>query len=77
MLKAKKGNRVLRIEDNRAEEYRTLGFTVTDMNGHLIATPDNAQQRIRELEQENIRLRAQLSALSTKTEVKKTGKEKQ
>ena len=61
MLKAQKGNRVVRIDDTKAEMYRTLGYTVTDMAGHLIATPDNAQQRIRELEAENACLLKQLA----------------
>ena len=73
MLKARKANRVLRIEDTKAEEYRALGYTITDMDGHLIAAPANDQQRIRELESENAHLREQLAA----AQEKKSGKKKE
>ena len=31
MLKAAKKNRVLRIPDEKAAEYKKLGYTITDM----------------------------------------------
>lgn len=63
MLKARKANRVVRIDDTKAEEYRALGYTVTDMEGRLMLTPNDPKYRIMELEQENDQLRARISEL--------------
>ena len=62
MLKARKANRVLRIEDTKAEEYRALGYTITDMQGNVVLTPNDDRQRIKELEAENACLLSQIAA---------------
>ena len=64
MLKAQKANRVVRIDDTQAKEYRALGYTITDMNGKVLLSPDDDKLRIMELEQENAQLRGQLDALT-------------
>lgn len=76
MLKAKKANRVVRIDDTKADEYRALGYTIMDMDNKILMTPNNDKFRIQALEQENARLRAQLSAQRAETggRGKKTGK---
>ena len=34
MLKARKGNRVVRIPDEKANEYKALGYSLFDEKGH-------------------------------------------
>ena len=42
MLKAKKGNRVVRIPDTRKNDYIAMGYTITTMDGKTVHEPVKA-----------------------------------
>ena len=42
MLKAKKGNRVVRIPDTRKNDYIAMGYTITTMEGKTVHEPVKA-----------------------------------
>lgn len=75
MLKARKANRVVRIDDTKADEYRAEGYTILDMSGNVLMTPNNDKFRIKSLEQENAQLRAQVAALTAEKKSTKGAKE--
>lgn len=66
MLKAYRKNRSIRIADEKQDEYRALGYTVCDMDGKVLAKPDDDKAHIQELEAENQALKKQLAALQEK-----------
>ena len=41
MLKARKRNRVLRIPDEKVEEYKKMGYTITDEEGNTVFEPQD------------------------------------
>ena len=53
MLKAAKKNRVLRIPDEKAAEYKKLGYTITDMTGKVIYEPEDTAKKASALAAEN------------------------
>ena len=70
MMKAKKGNRVVRIPDEKIEEYKKLGYTITDMDGNMVyehVDPAQklkaAEEKVAALEKENAELRAEIERL--------------
>ena len=63
MLKARKKNRVIRISDEKAEEYKALGYKVTDMDGNVVCEPEDKDATIATLQQENLRLKAKIAEL--------------
>lgn len=65
MLRAVKKNRVLRIPDEKAAEYKKLGYTITDMTGKVIYEPEDIAKKAKILEAENAELREKLSELET------------
>lgn len=71
MLRAKKGNRVVRIPDEKMDEYKALGYTITDMSGKMIyehVEPskklEKAEKKIAALEKENAALKEELARVS-------------
>lgn len=75
MLKARRMNRVVRIADEKASEYRALGYTITKMDGTVVAEPNDDKHRIQQLEKENADLKAQLAAVQeAKKPASKTAK---
>lgn len=60
MLKAAKKNRVLRIPDEKAAEYRKLGYTITDMTGKVIYEPEDTAKKANVLAAENADLQEKL-----------------
>lgn len=50
MLKAKRANRVMRIPDEKAQEYQALGYEITTMDGKVLSKPDNPKEKVKELE---------------------------
>lgn len=60
MLKARKRNRVLRIPNEKCEEYKKMGYTITDEEGNTVFAPQDDKARIAELERENALLRQKL-----------------
>lgn len=49
MLKAKKANRVMRIPDEKKDEYIALGYEITTMDGKIVSKPDDPRTTIQEL----------------------------
>ena len=60
MLKARKGNRVLRIPDEKKDAYIALGYTITDLDGNMIHEHVEPTLKLEELEKENETLKAKL-----------------
>lgn len=60
MLKATKKNRVLRIPDEKAAEYKKLGYTITDMIGKVIYEPEDTAKKASDLAAENADLQEKL-----------------
>ena len=60
MLKAAKKNRVLRIPDEKATEYKKLGYTITDMTGKVIYEPEDTAKKANVLAAENAELQEKL-----------------
>lgn len=60
MLKATKRNRVLRIPDEKAAEYKKLGYTITDMTGNVIYEPEDTAKKASDLAAENADLQEKL-----------------
>jgi|GEM_PF-1663174 len=60
MLKARKGNRVLRIPDEKKAAYIALGYTITDLEGNIIHEHVEPTEKLAELEKENEDLKAKL-----------------
>lgn len=71
MLKARKKNRVLRIPDEKEEEYKKLGYTITDEEGKIIYEPQDDKQKIAALKKENAELKKQIETLSTSAKTTK------
>lgn len=63
MLKARKGNRVVRIPDEKANEYKALGYSLFDEKGHVIYLQVKESERIKELEKEVGALRKKIEIL--------------
>ncbi|MFR8549507.1 MAG: hypothetical protein ACLVDG_00480 [Coprococcus sp.] len=62
----KKKNRVLRIPEEKAEEYAKMGYEVTDENGEVImnavvTSVAEAQRAVNKLQKENEELKAKLT----------------
>lgn len=49
MLKAYRGNRVLRIPDEKKKDYVALGYRITDMGGNVLYDPVNNSDNVKEL----------------------------
>ena len=63
MLKARKGNRVVRIPDEKANEYKALGYSLFDEKGHVIYLQVKESERIKGLENEVGALRKKIEIL--------------
>ena len=61
MLKARKKNRVVRIPDEKAGEYKALGYSIYDMNGNTIYAPEDKDATIATLRKEKARLEERIS----------------
>lgn len=71
MLKARKLNRVVRIAEEKAAEYRALGYTILSMDDTVVAEPNDDKHRIQQLEGEVADLKAQLEAKTARKTTKK------
>lgn len=49
MLKAKKGNRVVRIPDEKRKEYQLLGYKISDMSGNVLYEPTDPKKEAESL----------------------------
>lgn len=63
MLKARKKNRVVRIPDEKADEYKKLGYIITDEDGKTVYQPEDKDETIAALRKENQQLKQQVTEL--------------
>ena len=61
MYKARRRNRVLRIPDEKIEEYKKMGYTITDEDGNTVFEPQDDKAKIVELEREIGLLKAKVA----------------
>lgn len=66
MLKAKKGNRVVRIPEEKVDEYKALGYTITDMSGNMIYEHVEPSEKLKAAEKELDTLKKEVSSLKEK-----------
>lgn len=74
MLKARKGNRVLRIPDEKKSAYIALGYTITDLEGNMIHEHVEPTEKLAELEKENEDLKAANKPATDESKTKKVAK---
>ena len=67
MLKAIKANRVLRIPEERKNDYIALGYKITDMNGKTISEPANPEKKVAEQEEKIAGLEKQLEEVTSES----------
>lgn len=78
MYKARKANRVVRIPDEKVDEYKQLGYTITTPGGTMIYQPEDKDTTIRNLQTEVQQLRqrvAELEAAAAAAKENTTGTE--
>ena len=63
MLRAKKGNRVVRIPDEKMDEYKALGYTITDMTGKMIYEHVEPSKKLEEAEKKIAALEGEIDAM--------------
>lgn len=63
MLLAEKANRVVRINDEKKDEYIGMGYTVKNMDGSIVKAPENPKERVKELESELSNLKAEKTSV--------------
>lgn len=68
MLKAHKKNRSVRIPDEKAEEYKKLGYRITTMDGKTLYAPVDKDKEIADLKAENARLHQRITELNLELE---------
>lgn len=61
MLKARKKNRIVRIPEERADEYKKLGYTLTDEEGNVVYQPEDKDATISALKLENAKLNQKIA----------------
>ena len=61
MLKAYKGNKVLRIEDSRRAQYESMGYTIKTMDGQIVSAPVDKDAEIAKLKAQIAHLQKELA----------------
>ena len=81
MLKARKGNRVVKIPDEKQKTYIALGYSITDMDGNMIHEHVEPSEKLEQAEKEIQDLKALIAATDSSAqadtpapELKKTKK---
>lgn len=62
MLKARKGNRVVKIPDEKQKTYIALGYSITDMDGNMIHEHVEPSEKLEQAEKEIQDLKAKNTA---------------
>lgn len=65
MYKVEKKNRVLRIPDEKFDEYKKMGYIIRDENDNILFEPENIKATAEKLKKENEDLKAALKAQAT------------
>ena len=60
MYKVEKKNRVLRIPDEKFDEYKKMGYIIRDENDNVLFEPENIKATAEKLKKENDELKAKL-----------------
>lgn len=60
MYKVEKKNRVLRIPDEKFDEYKKMGYIIRDKNDNVLFEPENIKATAEKLKKENDELKAKL-----------------
>ena len=74
MFTAQKVNRVLKIDELKADEYVAMGYTVRDKDGNLIGAPVTADSLKEQLDKANKRIAELEAQLGEKSSKKADGK---
>ena len=64
MLLAHKKIRVIRIPDEKAEEYKNIGYRITTMDGQTVYEPVDKDKKSNALEAENAILKQRIAELN-------------
>ena len=65
MYKVEKKNRVLRIPDEKFDEYKKMGYIIRDENDNILFEPENIKATAEKLKKENDELKAAIQARAT------------
>ena len=65
MYKVEKKNRVLRIPDEKFDEYKKMGYIIRDENDNVLFEPENIKATAEKLKKENEELKAAIQAQAT------------
>ena len=65
MYKVEKKNRVLRIPDEKFDEYKKMGYIIRDENDNILFEPENIKATAEKLKKENDELKAAIQAQAT------------
>ncbi len=68
MYKVEKKNRVLRIPDEKFDEYKKMGYIIRDENDNVLFEPENIKATAEKLKKENDELKAKLEEATLYTE---------
>lgn len=68
MLKARKGNKVVRIPDNKMDTYKALGYSVYTMDGETLYEPMSGQEQLKKLQEEYDELLKKFENLKAETD---------
>ena len=60
MYKVEKKNRILRIPDEKYDEYKKMGYIIRDENDNILFEPENIKATAEKLKKENDELKAKL-----------------
>lgn len=60
MYKVEKKNRVLRIPDEKFDEYKKMGYIIRDKNDNVLFEPENIKATAEKLKKENDKLKVKL-----------------
>lgn len=60
MYKVEKKNRILRIPDEKFDEYKKMGYIIRDENDNILFEPENIKATAEKLKKENDELKAKL-----------------
>ena len=65
MYKVEKKNRILRIPDEKFDEYKKMGYIIRDENDNILFEPENIKATAEKLKKDNDELKAAIQAQAT------------
>jgi cell division septum initiation protein DivIVA len=64
MYKVEKKNRILRIPDEKFDEYKKMGYIIRDENDNILFEPENIKATAEKLKKENDELKTKLKEVT-------------